>query len=117
MHYYRDLGKIGSISAINIAQSSKGSPNPARPTPLDFRCDVEKVIKKIIPAAFLARFFKAYIFLEAADSIEQEKWADKVLGGIRHSFEQRMGEQFIERKLHPVQGRGYFHCIRKARKK
>jgi len=117
MSYYRDLSGIGSISAIRISDASKGSVNPAKPTPLDFRCDVDKVIKKIVPARFRSRFTAVYILTEAMTEIEQEMLADKVIGGARHSFEQRIGEQLVQRKIFPVQGRGYFHTIRKARGK
>lgn len=115
--HYRSLGAIGSIGALNMEKSGGGTPNPAKPSILDFRCDVEKVIKKIVPQRHYARFLKAYIFVECTTDIEQEKWADKVLGGMRHSFEQRMGEVFNQRKIFPVQGRGYFHSIRRARGK
>lgn len=115
MHHYRSLGSIGSVSAANMEKSGAGgSPNPARPTPLDFRCDVEKVIKKIVPLKHISRFIVAYVIFEADTEIMQERLADKILGGIRHSFEQRMGEQFHKRKIFPVQGRGYFHCIRRS---
>lgn len=115
--HYRSLGAIGSIGALNMEKSGGGTPNPARPTPLDFRCDVEKVIKKVVPQQHYARFLKAYIFVECITDLEQEKWADKVLGGLRHSFEQRAGAEFVRKKLFPVMGRGYFWCLRRARGK
>jgi hypothetical protein len=114
MSHYRSLLGIGSISAMNMAILAKGSPNPTRPTPLDFRCDVDKVIKKIVPARWKARFIAVYILTEGETDIEHGMLAHKIFGGAHHSFEQRMGEQFVTRKLHPVQGRGYFHTIRKA---
>lgn len=114
MSHYRSLLGIGSISAMNMAASAKGSPNPTRPTPLDFRCDVDKAIKKIVAARHRARFIAVYILTEGETDIEQEMLADKIIGGARHSFEQRLGEQFVQRKIFPVQGRGYFHTIRKA---
>lgn len=114
MTHYRSLNGIGSISAMNMASSSKGSPNPARPTPLDFRCDVDKVIIMIVPEKRRTKFAAVYVLADADAGIELERLADKIIGGARHSFEQRLGEQFVQRKLHPVQGRGYFHTIRRA---
>lgn len=114
MAHYRSLSGIGSISAMNMAAATKGSPNPARPTPLDFRCDVDKAIKKIVPLKWRQMFRAVYIRIEAETSIEQEMLADRMIGGARHSFEQRLGEQFNQKKIFPVQGRGYFHTIRRA---
>jgi|ERR1700675_1245963 len=114
-HHYRNLNSIGSIHALNMEKAGGGgSPNPAKPTPLDFRCDVDKIIKKVVPMKHFARFLQVYVFFEGATEIEQEKYADKILGGMRHSFEQRMGEQFHQRKIFPVQGRGYFHSVRRG---
>ena len=117
MGFYRALSGIGSISAVNMAASAKGSVNPAKPTPLDFKADVDRVIKKIVPEKYRVKFAVVYILIEAPTALLQEMLADKIIGGARHSFEQRIGDAFIQRGIHPVQQRGYFHCIRKARKK
>lgn len=118
MSHYRNLNGLGSIKAVNIAGATgKCTPNPARPTPLDFRCDVDRVLRKIVTARYRYKFNAVYIDHEALTPIQQERLADRVIGGARHSFEQRLGEQFVQRKIYPVQGRGYFHTIRRARGK
>lgn len=128
MSHYVNLGGLATVRAVNMAAGSGGSPNPAKPTPLEFRCDVEKCIRSVVPSRFHKRFQDAYVFIPIEvllrakypeiDSlyILEQKWADFVLGSARHSFEQRLGDMFIKKGLHPVQGHGYFWCERKARK-
>jgi len=116
MSHYRSLNGIGSIPAINIEKgSSGGTANPARPTPLDFLCDVERTLVRVVPKRYMTKFIVVYILIECLTALEQEMLADRVIGGARHSIEQRVGESFIARKVHPVQGKGYFHCVRKQR--
>lgn len=116
-HYRSLLGMgLGSLSAMNMEKSggAGATPNPARPSPTDFRCDVDRAIKKIVPVRWREMFRAVYIQLEGDTAIQHEMLADKMIGGARHSFEQRLGEQFVQRKLYPVQGKGYFHTIRRA---
>jgi hypothetical protein len=117
MHHYRAFNGLGSISAVNMGkQSGKGaSPDPSKPTPLDFRCDVDKVLLRVVPKKYLTRFVCVYILHECLTSIEQEMLADRTIGGARHSIEQRVGGAFIERGIKVTGGRGYFHHIRKSR--
>jgi hypothetical protein len=115
--HYRALSGIGSISAVNLEKAGgAGTPNLAKPTPLDFRCDVEKCVTKIVKKK-LVMFYRVYL-KEEYEPLEQERLADKCLGGVRHSYEQRLGEEFCKRRIYPVQGKGgYFHTIKNRRKK
>lgn len=110
MSAYRNLMVI-TVSAVNVNGGSKGSTNPAKPTPTDFRCDVERAVKLRLKGATEAQFLKAYIEFDSEDSIEQEVHAQKVIGSKRHSIEQRLGAEFLRRKLYPIQN-GYFRSIR-----
>ena len=115
--HYRALATSQSISAVNMAAASGGSRNPAKPTPLDFRCDVDKAIDIVVPKNRRVRFRLTYIVPWAETDLEQEIFADKMLGGIRHSFEQRLGELFTKRGLYPVQKKGYFYSVRGKKSK
>lgn len=112
MAHYRALSSIGSISAINLERAASGTPNLAKPSPLDFRCDVDKAVARIVKKR-LSLFIAVYMTEEHEDLI-QEVLADKALGGIRHSYEQRLGEEFCKLHIFPVQGHnGYFHTLRR----
>jgi len=88
--------------------------NPGRPTPIDFRVDVTRAIESKIPKDVgLEKFDDAYLFFDSEDYIEREMHAHTILGDRRHSVEQRIGEEFLRRKLYPT--RAYFKYTRKAR--
>jgi hypothetical protein len=116
MQYYRDTHDVGLGAMSYEHVGMGGTPNRAKPTPTDFRSDVELVIypllaKKRIP---FYRFIAAYILWDSEDPIENEMHAHKLLGDRRHSIEQRMGEEFRNRDIFPVRGgKGYFHVLRK----
>jgi hypothetical protein len=109
--FYRSLSTTTSIPAVNAAAGGKPSRNPAKPTPLDFKADVDRIVNLVVPKKNRVRFYVTYANW-TDDQIEIEKLADKILGGIRHSWEQRLGDQFIKRGIHPTQGKGYFWSIR-----
>lgn len=114
MQAYRD-SQIAPVSAIQYGDGSGGTRYEAKPTLTDFKCDVERVIKKCVTD--LSLFSIAYVYFDAEDPIEREVYADKVIGAGRHNLEQGMGAEFIRRKLHPTKGKGgYFHVIRRERK-
>jgi hypothetical protein len=88
--------------------------NPGRPTPIDFRVDVKRAIEAKIPKDIdLLGFDDAYLSFDSEDYIEREVHAHAILGDRRHSVEQRIGEEFLRRKLYPT--RVYFEYTRKAR--
>ncbi len=113
MQAYRD-SQIAPLSAIQYNDGSGGTRYAAKPTLTDFKCDVERVIKKCVK--HLAFFRAAYVLYDSEDPIEREIHADKIIGEGRHNLEQGMGAEFIKRKLHPTKGKGgYFHAVRKER--
>lgn len=94
--------------------SSGGAPNPAKPTPLEFRCDVDRVIKKCLPGgAARTAFSMVYIMPRSDEQLDIEIAADRILGVRRHNLEEGMGAEFIRRKLYPTNR--YFKSIRKPR--
>lgn len=109
---------LGSITAVNF-EGSGGKPaaaNPAKPTMVDFRCDVFRAIQTACPKdVSLVSFHLAYTLYDSDDEIDRELHAQKLLHDRRHSVEQRIGAEFLRRKLFPVQGKGYFYAPRKAR--
>lgn len=118
MQHVRDLGvpQLGAVHAMNMATSGSAAPrNPAKPTLVEFRCDVFMAIKAACPKDIdLKQFFLAYVLGDADqdDSIAREIHAQKLLHDRRHSVEQRIGAEFLKRKLFPVQGKGYFFAPR-----
>lgn len=114
--HYRSLSTTTSIPAVNPASEGKPSRNPTKPTPLDFKVDVDRVVNIVVPLKNRIRFYVTYAAW-TNDQIEIERLADKMFGGIRHSWEQRLGDQFIKRGVFPVQNRGYFYSVRGIRGK
>jgi hypothetical protein len=91
-----------------LSNPSPTSPNPAKPSSIEFRCEVDLAVKSKLKGATLARFRAAYVLYDSDDSIEREMYAHKILGNRRHSIEQRIGAEFMRRKL----DKGYFHVVR-----
>ena len=120
MNHLRRMGKptLGHVGAVNIQAQSGGKPaakNPAKPSMVDFWADVFLAIKVAVPKDIdLVKFHIAYTLYDSDDAIDRELWAQKVLHDRRHSVEQRLGAEFIRRKIFPVQGRGYFYAPRRA---
>lgn len=107
------VSTIGA-SKLPTGGGGKSSPNPAKPSVVDFRADVMKVVNAKLPKdVTLSKFLAAYVLYDSEDAIEREVHAQKHLGDRRHSVEQRLGEEFIKRGIYPVQGRGYFYALRR----
>lgn len=106
-----------ALGAMQYNDSSGVPRYEAKPTPTDFKCDVEKVISKCAKKwPGLKNFYLAYVVFDSDDTIEIEVHANRVIGEGRHGLEQGMGAEFIRRKLFPAQGKkGYFNAIRKWR--
>jgi hypothetical protein len=86
----------------------------AKPTPTDFRCDVDCVITKCVKhVKRLVRFTMTYIYYDSIDPIDMEIYADKMMGPTRHGLEQGMGAEFIKRNLYPSSK--YFKAVRQRR--
>ncbi len=118
MNHLRRMGKptLGHVGAVNIQAQSGGKPaakNPAKPSMVDFWADVFLAIKVSVPRDIdLVKFHIAYTLYDSEDALDRELHAQKILGDRRHSVEQRLGAEFLRRKLHPTQGRGYFYAPR-----
>ena len=107
MQAYRD--SIGSeLSATQY--TDRGAPSEPGPktTPVDFRVDVDRVIKKCVQN--LGAFRAVYITCDTDDEIEIGKRAQRIIGGGMHHLEQGMGALFIVRELHPPAK--YFKAVR-----
>lgn len=118
MNHLRRMGKptLGHVGAVNIQAQSGGKPaakNPAKPSIVDFWADVFLAIQAVLPKDIdPVKFHLAYTLYDSDDAIERELHAQKILHDRRHSVEQRVGAEFIRRKIFPVQGRGYFYAPR-----
>ena len=111
---YRALSVTTALSAQDMSAARGGTRNPAKPTPLDFRCDVDNVVKLIVPKKWLIRFYATYTVSVSESPIEQGVFEHKMLGGIRHSFEQRIGEMLFRKKIYQEHGGSYFTSVRKG---
>lgn len=116
MAFYRQAQSNG-VGASVIDGSGKGTSNPVKPSLTDFRCDVEKIINHCVRAQDLVvRFRACYINYDSENPIDIERYADKVIGALRHGLEQGIGALFIRKGLHPLYGNGgYFRSIRQPR--
>lgn len=111
MVYFRRCA-VATLGASKLPGSSgKSSPNPVKPSVIDFRADVMKAVVARLPKDIsVERFTSAYIEFDSEDYIEGEVYAQKILGDRRHSAEQRCGDEFVLRGIYPVTG--YFTTVR-----
>jgi len=116
MSAYRQAKDTG-LGAATVDGGGKGVSNPVRPSLTDFRCDVERVFNKCVTAQdMVVRFRAVYINFDSENPIDNERYADKVIGSMRHGLEQGIGALFIKNGLYPLHGGGgYFHTIRQPR--
>ncbi len=110
----RDV-KVG-VSAVNIGSGGKGTANPVRPTLVDFRCDVERVFRKILKSeSAWDAFRQAYLDFDSEDYIERGMHAQKIYGEAMQNLEEGMGAEFIKRGIYPMHGKdSYFRTIRRT---
>jgi hypothetical protein len=96
-----------SVSATNI-ETAGGKPKnkPVKLRPLDYKCDVDRAVKIVVPPNRRTKFYAVYGITWTDDEIELGVVADKVLGGVHHSWEQRLGELFIRLGLYKTRQRG-----------
>lgn len=78
---------------------------------MDFRCDVDIIVKKTLPASYWVRFCQAYILYDSLDPVDIELHADKIFGPKRHRFEQRLGFLFYKHGVYPT--KKYFTVIKR----
>ena len=98
------------VQAMDYNHVSSTSPNRARPTSVEFRIDCDLCIRKVVPAAKMAKFKAAYCFYDSDNPIEHEVVADHVMGPKRHRIEQRLGALFILKGIWPI--KQYFSSVR-----
>src|ERR1019366_6519235 len=105
------------VSAVTIGAGGKGTPNPTKPTPVDFRCDVEKVFHKILKTALdQQNFYESYLDFDSEDYIERGMHAQKIYGVKMHNLEEGVGAEFLKRGIYPMRGKdSYFLTIRKTK--
>jgi hypothetical protein len=103
MEAYRDSrANVTLLGCVNISGGGGGgSIDKAKPIPSEFRCDVERIVEALVALKYHPWFWAAYTTYDSPDDIEREKFAQRVLGDRRHSWEQRLGGKFIELGLHP----------------
>jgi hypothetical protein len=93
-------------SSIMIAKNSdegKATKNPATPNIIDFFCDVERIVKRVLKdEALFDKFMDTYIYQTTEDAFTKEE---------RSRLEQQIGKLFIAYKISPVAK--YFKVIRK----
>jgi len=116
MACYRQAQDTG-LGTASITGGGKGVSNPVRPSLTDFRCDVEKIINRVVTAQDLVvRFRACYINFDSENPIDNERYADKVIGSGRHAIEQGIGNLFIRNGIFPLYSKGgYFTTIRQPR--
>ena len=104
---FRDISspKLGPLGAMNFERSgsSPSARNPVAPNTVEFHSDVMLAIKASMPKGVrLAKIIQAYILWDSEDALEQNIFAQKVLGGRVHSVEQRIGAEFVRRGIWPL---------------
>jgi hypothetical protein len=80
-----------------------------KPTPIDFRADVQKIVQRVVKGDWLTWFWAAYSF-DSCDSTDIEIFVQHMLGDRRHSWEQRLGKLFADNKLLPSEYFGDKHA-------
>jgi hypothetical protein len=76
-----------------------------KPTAVEFRADVSKLVQQVVKGEKLPWFWAAYSF-DSPDPMDIELFVQFMLGDRRHSWEQRLGKIFVDRKIFPT--RSYF---------
>jgi hypothetical protein len=98
---YESMRFSSPISIMDTAKDGRGTLNNATPTPLDFFCDVENQVNKIIKDEKVReKLWNTYIF-----------GGDNILSKSRQNYyEQRIGKLLIVRGIWPIAK--YFRTIR-----
>lgn len=103
--HYNLLKRRSTIAAVqNNFDEGRATSNRVRPNPMDFFCDVERVIEEVIPDKnLLNKFISCYIIgdIESTELAQTE----------RNRLEQRIGWLFLAHQISPV--RKYFTTIRR----
>ena len=97
---YITLKSRSTISAVDSSQEAGGSANLAKPSALDFFCDVDNQINIVVKENMLQLFIERFIIGDESKlTLEQVNY-----------FEQRIGQLFVSREIWPIQK--YFKVMR-----
>ena len=91
---------IGSVS-LGSACGAKFK-RKIKPSVIEFRADVVNVIKAVIPNADDRLWFVAAYSFDSPNPIDIEVFVGLMLGDRRHSYEQRMGQRFLDLGIYPT---------------
>jgi len=91
---------IGSVS-LGSACGAKFK-RKIKPSVIEFRADVLNVIKAVIPNADDRLWFMAAYSFDSPNPIDIERFVSLMLGDRRHSYEQRMGQRFLDLGIYPT---------------
>lgn len=97
---YQLLKGRGYVAAMQYTDESKATRNTARPTLMDFFCDVENVLTRNLSKEEHAKFIECFLYEVGGVLTDKE----------RSDIEQRLGRLFRARKISPVSR--YFKTIR-----
>src|SRR5208282_2900395 len=100
---YRQASLSSAVRSGGMQPSGGKGSSPKNPsdkyTVRDYKADVEKVVRSVIPARLYQRFLVIYgepwTPEDTQGYIELSMRAHRVFGGVCHSFEQRLGAAFI----------------------
>jgi hypothetical protein len=101
--YYNILKRRSTISATGPLGEASTTLNAAKPSPVDFLCDVENIISRSMDKELLNLFIETYIIsANGTSTLTQQE---------RTKLEQRLGRLFLAYGISPVAK--YFTAIRK----
>ena len=95
-----ESAQIGAV-ALGSACGAKFK-RKIKPSVIEFRADVVKVINTAIPSLSDRLWFMAAYSFDSPDPIDIERFVGLMLGDRRHSWEQRIGAKFIEVGIYPT---------------
>lgn len=110
--HYNRLRHRSVLSATKSAfGEGEATIHPAKPTAIDFVCDVERVINKVLgdDPILLAEFIKVYI-----TGLEEDIENSTLTQQERSYLEQRLGRIFLAQGISPVSK--YFAIIERGKK-
>ena len=95
-----ESAQIGAV-ALGSACGAKFK-RKIKPSVIEFRADVVNVIKAVIPSADDRLWFMAAYSFDSPNPIDIEVFVGLMLGDRRHSYEQRMGQRFLDLGIYPT---------------
>ena len=111
--YRKTLSHVSGLGCVNLKPTkSQVAQDPAKPSPAEFRCDVEQTVERVVAVKYHQWFWAAYGWFDSVDTIEREYFVQRLLGDRRHSWEQRLGAKFLEVGLDPPTK--YFDHVRRT---